>query len=77
MTLVAVCQTCEGAHIIECMLIDKYKEFRCSDNNEYNDRGGTGRPRANEDGLWYVYMLTLRADLPMSPRMQGWGARVD
>jgi len=42
MTLVAVCQTCEGAHIIECMLIDKYKEFRCSDNNEYMTGVGLG-----------------------------------
>jgi len=78
MTLLAVCQTREGAQIIECLLIDKYAAFEHSENNDSHDRGGTGRSRCDENGLWYVYMVWLRGDHDRPARRRGWGeSRLD
>jgi len=76
MFLVGVCRTCEAAMMLECILIDKYANFPSSHNIDEHDRGGTGRPKADENNVWYVYVLILRGDLPNSPRIprfnHGW-----
>ena len=48
--------------MLETHLIDKFWDMPVSENRENNDHGGTGRPRS-DTGVFYVYVLILRADL--------------
>ena len=64
MTIVAVTTTLEGAHLLECYLIERFLDRYKNEHMTANDLGGTGRSKAcPTSGSFYIYILNLRADI--------------
>jgi len=62
MVLLHACRSAEGALFMEMGLIAHFADQNYNENKDNNDRGGTGRPKADSK-FFYLYVVTIRGDL--------------